>query len=62
MDKIQMEKVNQSREYLVVKSNDLVLQTRYNYTVYEQRTLALVSVELITMEICIPELKRFLKN
>ena len=42
MDKIQMEKVNQSREYLVVKSNDLVLQTRYNYTVYEQRTLAYI--------------------
>ena len=37
-----MEKVNQSREYLVVKSNDLVLQTRYNYTVYEQRTLAYI--------------------
>ena len=42
MDKFQMEKVNQSREYLVVKSNDLVLQTRYNYTVYEQRTLAYI--------------------
>lgn len=42
MDKSQSEKLNQSRNYLVVKSNDLVLQTRYNYTVYEQRTLAYV--------------------
>lgn len=36
------DKISQARDYLVVKSNELVLQTRYNYTVYEQRALAYI--------------------
>lgn len=34
--------VLRSREYQVVKSNDLVLKTRYDFTVNEQKTLAYV--------------------
>lgn len=34
--------VLKSREYEVVKSNDLVLKTRYDFTVNEQKTLAYV--------------------
>lgn len=34
--------VLKAREYQVVKSNDLVLKTRYDYTVNEQKTLAYV--------------------
>lgn len=42
MDKHEIEKVNKSREYLVVKSNDLVLQTRYQFSMIEQKTIAYI--------------------
>ena len=42
MDKHEMEKVKKSREYLVVKSNDLVLQTRYQFSMIEQKTIAYI--------------------
>lgn len=42
MNEYQIEEIQKSREYLVVKSNDLVLKSRYNYTVYEQKTLAYI--------------------
>ena len=42
MDKNEMEKVKKSREYLVVKSNDLVLQTRYQFSMIEQKTIAYI--------------------
>lgn len=38
-DKIAIDK---SREYQVVKSNDLVLKTRYDFTLNEQKTLAYI--------------------
>lgn len=38
-EKIEIEK---SRTYQVVKSNDLILKTRYDYTVNEQKTLAYI--------------------
>ncbi len=42
MDKYEISKVSKSRDYLVVKSNDLVLQTRYQFSMIEQKTIAYV--------------------
>lgn len=36
------EEILKAREYQIVKSNDLVLKTRYDFTVNEQKTLAYV--------------------
>lgn len=37
-----IEKIQSKRDYLVVKSNDLVLQTRYQFSMIEQKTIAYV--------------------
>lgn len=42
MNKYEIEKINKAREYLVVKSNDLVLQTRYQFSMIEQKTIAYI--------------------
>ena len=42
MDKYEIGRVSKSREYLVVKSNDLVLQTRYQFSMIEQKTIAYI--------------------
>lgn len=36
------EELRKKREYLVVKSNDLVLQTRYQFSMIEQKTIAYI--------------------
>lgn len=42
MNDYEREQIEKERGYMVVKSNDLVLKSRYQYSVYQQKTIAYI--------------------